>query len=398
VLLNPLKPRNPENCRYRSDVHREDDDEVATCRLLKSLLEVEDSRRCLVRQGACDACCRSFPPSVENLNPVIASLVYTATTELMDSDIETAGKRKKLSEIRESATSHMDYLSAEKKTAELSDQSPGNGSSIRDKDMTGNGAPKSLLQLLPIPQIRNGSAPRQWAVGVTTAPRRQATLEKCLQSLISSGWEQPHLFVDSPVTIPNRFLDLPITYRSEKTGAWPNYYLALVELLMKSPAADAYMIVQDDSFFAHQYNIREYLDDVLWPGKSPGVVSLYCSQADTNSHPGWFIKRGRWRWGALSFVFSRDLAKAFVADPMVLNHRWDRNGYGEMGVDVLIGRWSRRRRLKIWFPTPSLVQHIGESSVLWSTGRAQGSRRADWFVGEVDISTETESNNLPFAQ
>ena len=41
-----------------------------------------------------------------------------------------------------------------------------------------------------------------------------------------------------------------------------------------------------------------------------------------------------------------------------------------------------RNDLKIFFPTPSLVQHIGDVSTLWPAGRAWLERKADRFAGD----------------
>jgi len=223
---------------------------------------------------------------------------------------------------------------------------------------------------------------QKWAVGVTTAPRRQETLEACLASLVRAGWETPYLFVDSAVRIPERFTTLPGTFRDEKIGAWPNYYLALAELLMRQPHADAYMIVQDDALFYDREPLTDYLAEVLWPGKAPGLVSLYCSAADSQRQRGWHSQDGFKAAGPLAFVFARDLAKAFLTDRSVFEHRWAADPVTATSLTGLINRWAWDRRLPGWFPTPSLVQHIGDASTLWPGARALGHRRAEPFAGQ----------------
>ena len=37
-----------------------------------------------------------------------------------------------------------------------------------------------------------------------------------------------------------------------------------------------------------------------------------------------------------------------------------------MFVDDVIGMWAERSDVPIWYPTPSLVQHIGETSTIGS--------------------------------
>ncbi len=156
---------------------------------------------------------------------------------------------------------------------------------------------KKLDEVIPPPARRTGSRVSRWAVGVTTAPRQSPTLERCLTSLATTGWDKPRLFVDGDAPVPPEFASLARTDRRPQLGAWPSYYLALAELLMREPEADAYMIVQDDALFAADFDVRAYLEQVLWPGKTPWTVSLFCARPYTQSQPGWHPLRGAWVWG-----------------------------------------------------------------------------------------------------
>ena len=83
-------------------------------------------------------------------------------------------------------------------------------------------------------------------------------------------------------------------------------------------------------------------------------------------------------------VFPRRLAQDFLLDTAVCDHRWGRWQEPDGGLkntDVVIGRWARRKRIRIWCPTPSLVQHIGVTSTLDPDLRATGERRADRWIG-----------------
>ena len=115
---------------------------------------------------------------------------------------------------------------------------------------------------------------KQWAVGMTTAPRRASTLEKSLASLALAGWNTPRLFVEPETTLPTERLSLPITQRDQPLGAFPNWYLGLTELYVRQPDADAYLMCQDDVLFTR--GLRNYLGQMLWPAANVGVISLYC--------------------------------------------------------------------------------------------------------------------------
>jgi hypothetical protein len=242
---------------------------------------------------------------------------------------------------------------------------------------------RPIEELLPRPAERSGPEVREWAIGVTTAPRRLPTLADCLDSVIQAGWPEPRLFVDSHVDIPDRFSHLPITLREPRIGAWPNYYLALGELFLRQPQADAYLLIQDDSLFFGHSGLCAYLERILWPGPEPGIASLFCSRSYTQPTHGWHRFDGNWVWCALAFIFSNATAKRFLADRSVVDHRCATTFDGLTKIDILIGAWAQERQVPIYYPTPSLVQHIGQVSTLWPVARAVGARSADRFAGDL---------------
>ncbi|MCH8048436.1 MAG: hypothetical protein IID44_32475, partial [Planctomycetes bacterium] len=125
-----------------------------------------------------------------------------------------------------------------------------------------------------------------WAVGVATAPRAEPTLARTLDSLAAAGWEHPRLFVEPGSEIPPRFADLPRSDRDEPLGAFANWYLALAELVMRSPRAEAYFMVQDDVVFAR--GVRPFLERALWPAANCGAVSIYCPSNYAVDRPAGF--------------------------------------------------------------------------------------------------------------
>jgi hypothetical protein len=205
-----------------------------------------------------------------------------------------------------------------------------------------------------------------------------------LDSLHRAGWETPHIFADRAVRIAPRHETLPITVRQPEVGAWPNYSLGLIELLMRQPGADAYLMVQDDILFYDRLNLRSYLEQVLWPTDPPGIVSLYCSAAYSRPAIGWHKFEGDWVWGALAFVFPRDLARQFACQTALLAQHWSERNDGNGHIDSLIGRWASRNDVPVFFPCPSLAQHIGDFSSLWPSQRAIGHRRADRFLADLE--------------
>lgn len=363
--------------------HREPttpDNQTAVCRLLEQILQ-SDSHLATVSYDACLACCASFPPTREDLNPVVASLLHGITSDLLGHSGPMDAEADRLKQLHEWAEQSLPIV-------------------LPDEDETGPSIPQHIVPettitiediaaVLPPPQTTHGPAVSTWAVGVTTAPRRRPTLDKCLASLNASGWNRPRLFIDGEVTIPDEYRHLPSTHRNPSVGAWPNYYRTLSELLETEPAADAYMIVQDDVLFPAYSNTRAYVDGVLWPGTAPGLVSLYCCADYTAPEPGWSPWGDTWQYGALAFVFTRELATSFLADDQVRNHENRSAGKRKAGIDTVIGDWARRYGVPVVRPTPSLVQHIGHVSAIWETSRAVGLRRAGTFLGTHLQSEET---------
>jgi hypothetical protein len=345
------------------------DESAACCGLVQQISGVEDPALCRVGRDACAACCRSFPPTETELNPVVASLLYALSAAVMDRGGVAGCSRARAEELNRWAVYNLP-------TEDDCREAP-----------PGAVAPATLDEVLPPPARRSGPPVRSWSIGVTTAPRAVPTLGDCLASLAAAGWDRPRLFVDGAVAIPPEFDHLPRTDRSPRVGAWPNYYLALAEMLMREPEADAYMLVQDDTLFAG-FDVRDYLERILWPGRRPGVVSLFCSQAYTQDTPGWTPFRGAWIWCALAFVFPRETAQRFLSDPDVVLHRWSQTRNGLADIDYRVGQWAAARDVPIQYPTPSLVQHIGEVSALWTGARLLGERRAGWFAGRAGREPE----------
>jgi hypothetical protein len=343
-------------------VERHPAGESATCELVRAALPLADERLCRSARDACDACCRSDPPTPAAWNTVVASLVFRAASAVAASP--DAG--------REAVVQATDARNRAAERLDLERPAPDRGRPATSQFVR-------LDDLIPGPVTRGVRSISQWAVGITTAPRRQPTVERCVDRLTRAGWESPHLFMDGPVRIPERFGHLPGTLREPPVGAWPNHYLALFELTLRQPTADAFLILQDDALIYDGENVREYLERTMWPDAAHPVVSLYCPGPYTGNRYGWRRFREPWVWGAQAFVFSREAAQTYLLDRRVCLHRWRDGGLAQL--DVLIGWWALRRRIPLWYPTPSLVQHVGDASTLYPECSATGPRAASLFVG-----------------
>ncbi|MCO6045294.1 hypothetical protein NG895_15390 [Aeoliella sp. ICT_H6.2] len=236
---------------------------------------------------------------------------------------------------------------------------------------------------------------QRWSVGITTTPRRQSTLEDCLDSLARAGWENPRLFLDGSARVPARYEHLCATWREGRVGAWPAFYLAMVEMILHDPNADAYMLLQDDVMAHDRESLREYLEQVLWPGYRPGLVSLFYTGHDTTA--GWHRADGNWDWGAQAFIFPAGVARAFVTDVEMSRSMLAASGENHIPIPELIFEWVMRRGIETWYAIPSLTQHIGNTSTIWGNAAISGGRRANWFSGstESEFAVEEDLSSFP---
>lgn len=356
-----------EDCCYRGNTQSGQ----PVCGYLQEFVEITDRDFFKVNPELCQACQQWHQPTGEILNPVVASLLYQAAHDALESGVAEWGNSTPLAlkEIAETfIPDESDYVSIEQETERQS------GLEIRN-----------LVDLIPLPsECRRGERVATWAVGVTTAPRKQSTLQSCVDCLIDAGWDTPRIFVDGEVDLGSLPSHLKVTRRDSQVGAWPSWYLGLTELLMRHPQGDAFMIVQDDVVLFRHRKLRQYLEDFLWPEEGPCVVSLFCSRAYTTEQAGWRRLDENLVWGGQALLFSREAVLELLSDPQVVRHRLTKSGFA--GIDSVVGRWAERHNVPVYVSTPSLAQHIGQVSAIWSsTTQAYINRRASKFAGSLTI-------------
>ena len=405
-----------QSCSFRTDVRIRGNTEDAVCQRVHGITGLP-TEYCRVAEDACAACCDSPWPNTDQLNPIISSLACDALSRVVQQGGIDSCSREQAEQLKNQATATLELLPRDPSTSLVpartvhrcyhfgdsfqtadreslfechhprhTETSMENCLACRDwsRDSTVQRMP--LHQMIPPPQTRRGQPVSEWAVGITTAPRRHPSLDTCLESLARAGWRQPHLFVDGDVEISERWADCPVTRRQPSVGAWPNALLAMSELSVRHPHADAYMLIQDDAYFYDAANVRVYLEGVLWPGGTPGIVSLYSTDANSEVAPGWHVDPYRWLCGALAFVFPRDVLKQILLDDRIHEYRRSDPRGGTTDVDLLLGEWARVERVPVWYPQPSLVQHIGNTTTIWTGTPNGGLRRARWFAGDLETA------------
>lgn len=222
-----------------------------------------------------------------------------------------------------------------------------------------------------------------WSVGITTAPRKRPTLFQTIQSLRAAGWQKLQLYAEPGVELPESDRDLFISQRSVRLGAFPNWYLSLTEMVLRDPKVEAYLICQDDVLFSQ--NTRDYLERRLWPAPEVGVVSIYCPSHYQQMQTPEFVREDRgWKsWGALAYIFSNPSARLLLSDAAVLNHRGFGPAEGLQHIDAVVGLWCERQELPYFVHSPSLAQHIGDTSTIYPTASVVGHRKADLYLDSI---------------
>lgn len=425
-----------DTCPWR---HRENGS--AKCGLVATLLSDVYSA---VSDQACAACCRSFPPSLRQLNPIVGSLLFASANRILASDQSGPLDLVRVGAVRDLAERALNinhgtqfmltparsqaaccWLGERLPSASpllLDAPSPGPAPTVADGEASyacrhpshttttpaqcricrdwSTRRPVSrfltLDELVPPPAQRCAAPVKRWAVALTTAPRRSPTLEACLDTVIRAGWHEPRLFLDGTTSLPPRYAHLPITWREDSVGAWPTWYLALAELILYYPDADAYLMLQDDVALFDRDPLRDYLQRVLWPGERPGIVSLFYTRVDAAN--GWFNARGTWDFAGLALVFPPSIARAFLSDGGISRALLAASCDRHIPIPEVIAGWAGSRGIDVWYANPSLAQHIGNSSTIWMDAGIGGGRRAPWFAGSVDTEFAVEESLAGFPE
>lgn len=216
----------------------------------------------------------------------------------------------------------------------------------------------------------------KWAYGITTVPERQYNyLPKTVESLKKAGFDKPTLFVDG---VSGEYEDykLTVVYRSSKILAFGNWMLSLVELWIRNPTADRFVIFQDD-IVAYR-NLRQYLDNCELPDNNYWNLYTFPQNEVMHSGPyGWFISNQRGR-GALALVFSKTVVLKLLTHPIIVaKPRAKQNPHRSID-GIVVTTLSENLSIREYVHYPTLVQHTGDCS---SIGNRQHDR-PNSFLGE----------------
>ncbi|WP_437226563.1 glycosyltransferase family 2 protein [Planctomicrobium sp. SH661] len=243
----------------------------------------------------------------------------------------------------------------------------------------------------------------RFIVGITSAPRKSPTLARCVESVIAAGFA-PTVYAEPGTDVGG--LPCPVVVRPERLGCWRNYVQTLRDLLAADPLAQAVVIFQDDIIIARE--TREFLEHDLWPSDRVGAVSLYSpdfNRYELRRPQGFNRVQSKWIMGACAMVYPRAVAeslarhtdwrggaKSVIEDPVK-----------KKAVDTWIGHVLHAEKKHIYYPNPSLCQHIAKTSSIGHGGnnslrKGRHFRRSGKFAGEETTPFELFTNSLPYVR
>jgi len=241
------------------------------------------------------------------------------------------------------------------------------------------------------------------AVGVTTAPRRVTTLDRCLTSIVNAGFSEPVIFAEPDSKLSSYAKQFRVIQREHKFGAWRNWLWGSKGMLSLFPGAEGILMVQDDTELSP--HCRGIINASLWPDDC-GMIQL-CTSASyhRNIKPnrlGVLKINGRnyFLAGACACLFPRHVLHRIVSYGMRYNWRGWFNKHEpdptkKKGIDTFIGRALSWLHLNPWYFRPSLAAHFGAVSSL-GHGNMSGNRRTLDYIGDAipqhDIPPATPPN------
>ena len=312
------------------------------------------------------------------MNPIVASLLFSITENIQCQDGVAGCSHERATELNRWAEKSLPAVAPDEDDAvDISRTGSNDLSQISIEE---------LQRILPLPHTSKSKSSNKdfrWEVGVTTSERRMPTLEQSFETIAKAGFENPTLFVDGPMQIPASLEKVESCFRTRRLGAFPNYVASLWELFLRNPFADGFLLIQDDALLPTSPHVREYVEHVTWPVEGPCILSLYCSAKYEKESAGWHRFEGDWVWGAVAFAFSPEAIRVVLNSIRLIEHRAQPDKKGLSQIDVVIGQIATEANIPIFYPSPSLVQHIGTVSTIWENARAVNGRRATQFIGDL---------------
>jgi len=199
-------------------------------------------------------------------------------------------------------------------------------------------------------------------IAMTTAPRREPTLDRAIDSLRAAGFDEDlHLFTEPGAPITGNDERTIVHAHPELQGCFRNWRSAARHLASITDDTSWILIVQDDAIWSP--GAAEILRAQMRSRCSlpTGFLSPYVIGKDVprGAPDGWTECRAGWNfWGALALCMKRDATLALLAHPRFVHHPTNQQVDAVVAASMIdLGRPS-------FVHVPSLVDHVGMTSTL----------------------------------
>lgn len=229
------------------------------------------------------------------------------------------------------------------------------------------------------------------ACGVTTAPRIPPVLHHSLRSIINAGFE-PTIFAEPGSPLPDA--NIPVVQNQERLGCFRNWVYTAYSLLSRE--TDYVAIFQDDiDLSPHALPIAFRLLNnpeayIKRYAHQLGAVSFYTPSHYFPGHKGWHLQPAGNLWGALGFLFPREVLVRILNTVAIRS--WEENRLQRMAessnqrgyrpqpcdvsnLDTAIGFALKELSLQCAYYRPSLGWHCAPVSSI-KRGSNEGRRQA----------------------
>lgn len=145
-----------------------------------------------------------------------------------------------------------------------------------------------------------------WAVTITTAPRRVDYLPQCIDSLRLAGWGNPVVFAEPGSPVPNHAYTV---FNPVRLGCFHNW-LSSAKWALENTTSEQILMMQDD-VTVHP-DSRELAEKrLLWP-EDAAFVSLYTPQHYAKGRAGFLRINTKSLWGTCAMIWRREVLQEVV--------------------------------------------------------------------------------------
>lgn len=206
----------------------------------------------------------------------------------------------------------------------------------------------------------------EWSVGITTCKRKASTINDLILQVLDNGWNRITVYADAG-SDAEPCDNARVVYRDVVYGCWTNWICGLMEMYCVDRKADVYAMFEDDIEMC--LGLRPYLESVIPSLEYLGALSLYTPPHQAKKAKGLFCihdesYRGGFMWGTQAVIFTNTSLASFLSSKSSIEHLRTETGRENKNRDSAIGLWAKQSGHRVYYHTPSLVQHIGKESAI----------------------------------